>query len=114
MDQLEITKSPENSKMTFGLKGRLDTTTAPQLETEINSLSEGVHNIEFDLKELEYISSAGLRVLLMTQKEMKKKARTDIRVFNVSSEVLEIFKITGFDDIINIEPADETPQEGET
>ena len=91
---LDINKTPNDTEMVIALKGRLDTLTAPQLEEELNSATEGASCLVFDFTELEYISSAGLRVLLSAQKTMVK---------NVSDEIREIFDVTGFSDILTIE-----------
>ena len=96
-----ITKKKEDSKLDLVLEGRLDTTTAPQLEQEINAEIEGVTELAFDFAALEYISSAGLRVLLSAQKKMNKQGKMVIR--NVSEEIDEIFNVTGFSDILTIE-----------
>ena len=83
------------------LTGRLDTITAPALDASINECSEYTKNLVLDLKNLEYISSAGLRVLLSAQKKMQKIG--SMKVKNVCEEVMEIFEITGFADILVIE-----------
>lgn len=98
---LNINKALEDKKMTITLEGRLDTTTAPQLEEEIKSSIEGVEDLCFDFTALEYISSAGLRVLLSAQKIMNKQGQMVVK--NVSDEVKEIFEVTGFSDILTIE-----------
>ena len=79
-------------------EGRLDTNTSPELESEYKKLDE--KNIVLDLEKLNYISSAGLRVLLTMQKEMNKKG--SLEIINVCDEVLDIFEVTGFNDILNI------------
>ena len=81
--------------------GRLDTTTAPALDKTINEDVADVKNLVLDLKELEYISSAGLRVLLGAQKKMQKIG--SMKVTNVREEVMEVFEMTGFADILVIE-----------
>lgn len=81
--------------------GRLDTTTAPALEKTIMENVSGIKNLTLDLKELEYISSAGLRVLLSAQKKMQQIGK--MKVINVCEEVIEVFEITGFADILTIE-----------
>ena len=81
--------------------GRLDTTTAPTLEKTIMENVSGIKNLTLDLKELEYISSAGLRVLLSAQKKMQQIGK--MKVINVCEEVIEVFEITGFADILTIE-----------
>jgi len=98
---LNITKNANGSELKIILEGRLDTTTAPQLEAELNSSIAGVTDLKFDLEKLEYISSAGLRVLLSSQKTMNKQGKMVIT--NASSEVKEIFDVTGFSDILTIE-----------
>ena len=98
---LDIKKTPNGSDLTIALKGRLDTLTSPQLEEELNADIEGVENLWFDFSELEYISSAGLRVLLSAQKTMNTKGSMTVK--NVSEEIREIFDVTGFSDILTIE-----------
>ena len=83
------------------LVGRLDTTTAPALDKTINNDIEGTKNLVLDFKSLEYISSAGLRVLLGAQKKMQKIG--SMKVTNVCEEVMEVFEMTGFADILVIE-----------
>ena len=85
----------------MALQGRLDTTTSPQLENELKTALDGVTELIFDLAGLEYISSAGLRVLLSAQKTMNKQGSMTIR--NVNSDVMDVFDVTGFVDILNIE-----------
>ena len=98
---LNITKNANANELKVILEGRLDTTTAPQLEAELDSALSGVTDLKFDLEKLDYISSAGLRVLLSTQKIMNKQGKMIIK--NVSEEVKEVFEITGFLDILTIE-----------
>ena len=81
--------------------GRLDTTTAPALDKTINEDIEGTKNLVIDLKGVEYISSAGLRVLLSAQKKMQQIG--SMKVKNVCEEVMEVFEMTGFADILVIE-----------
>lgn len=97
---LDIKKTPNEKDLTIALKGRLDTLTAPQLEEELNASIDSIENLEFDFMELEYISSAGLRVLLSAQKAMNTKG--SMTVMNVSEEIREIFDVTGFSDILTI------------
>ena len=87
--------------MTVMLEGRLDTTTAPQLETEMKENLNGVQELILDFEKLEYISSAGLRVLLSTQKTMAKQG--SMKLIHVSDVISEIFEVTGFADILTIE-----------
>lgn len=98
---MEIIKTKENTLLTLALEGRLDTTTAPQLEAELKASADGVTELVFDFTKLEYISSAGLRVLLSAQKLMNKQGKMTVK--NVCPEILEVFEITGFSDILTIE-----------
>jgi len=98
---LNITKNSNGSELKLILEGRLDTATAPQLEAALNSALAGVTSLKFDLEKLDYISSAGLRVLLSSQKTMNKQG--SMVISNVSPEVKEIFDVTGFTDILTIE-----------
>ncbi len=95
---LNITKTNENNALTFALAGRLDTTTAPQLEGELKDALDGAASLTLDLEKLEYISSAGLRVLLSAQKKMAGK----MTVTHVGETIMEIFEFTGFSDILTI------------
>ncbi len=97
---MEIVKTQDGSKLTVGLIGRLDTTTAPSLEAELNASLGGITELEMDFAKLEYISSAGLRVLLAAQKTMNKQGSMEL--FNVNEDVNEVFEITGFADILTI------------
>ena len=96
---IEIKRNAEET--TIVLVGRLDTTTAPALDKTINNDIEDTKNLILDLKSLEYISSAGLRVLLGAQKKMQKIG--SMKVINVREEVMEVFEMTGFADILRIE-----------
>lgn len=98
---LNINKVKDGDKLNISLEGRLDTTTAPQLEEAVNASVEGVKDLSFDMTKLEYISSAGLRVLLASQKIMNKQGNMVVK--NVSEEVAEIFEVTGFSDILTIQ-----------
>ncbi len=95
---LNITDRREDNALTLALEGRLDTTTAPELETVLNEQLGDATELVFDMKELEYISSAGLRVLLSTQKRMNRQG--SMKVVGVSETIMEIFEITGFCDIL--------------
>jgi len=101
MDKLTIEKNADNGKLTISLKGRLDTTTAPSLESEFKSSLNGVTELIIDLKELVYISSAGLRVLLSAQKVMNKQGKMLVK--NSNDDVKDVFEVTGFIDILNVE-----------
>ena len=98
---MTIEKKLDGSKMTVAIKGRLDTTTAPQLEAELRSGLDGITDLVFDFTSLEYISSAGLRVLLSTQKTMNRQGTMVVR--NVNADVMEVLEVTGFVDILTIE-----------
>ena len=98
---LSIVKKAENNGLTVTLEGRLDTTTAPQLETELMGSLEGVTSLVLDFEKLEYISSAGLRVLLAAQKVMMKQG--EMKVIHVNEVVMEVFEVTGFTDTLTIE-----------
>lgn len=98
---MTINKTTEGDKLTISLEGRLDTTTAPDLDAEVKSSTDGVKELVFDFANLDYISSAGLRVILSAQKTMNKQG--SMVVTNVSDEVKEVFEITGFADILTIE-----------
>ena len=96
---IEIKKNKE--EVIMEITGRLDTTTAPALEKTINENIDGVKTLILDLKSLEYISSAGLRVLLSAQKKMQQVGA--MKVINVCELVMEVFEMTGFADILTIE-----------
>lgn len=98
---LNIVKSEDAGKLNVALEGRLDTTTAPQLEQELKGALDGVTELTMDFEKLEYISSAGLRVLLATQKVMNQQGKMTIT--HVSDVIHEIFEVTGFVDILSIE-----------
>ena len=98
---MQITKELNGEKLTIKLEGRLDTNTAPQLETELNGAIEGITELVFDLSRLEYISSAGLRVLLSAQKTMNKQG--EMVITGANETILEIFEVTGFCDILTIQ-----------
>ncbi len=98
---MEIKTTRNDNELTVALSGRLDTLTSPDLEDKLDEELEGVERIIFDLGELEYISSAGLRVLLGVYKMMDEMGGMLIR--NVTESVMEIFEVTGFSDILDIE-----------
>lgn len=98
---MTIHKDLTESTLKLGVEGRLDTTTAPELEAELKASLDGVTRLELDFAGLEYVSSAGLRVILSAQKTMNKQGSMVIR--NVSETVMEVFEITGFSDILTIE-----------
>ena len=96
---IEIRKNTKD--ITIGIAGRLDTTTSPDLNKTINEDVADTDNLVLDLKNLDYISSAGLRVLLSAQKKMQKEGT--MKLINVCEEVMEVFEMTGFSDILTIE-----------
>lgn len=100
---MNITKTEAKSgaELTLSLEGRLDTTTAPQLEAELRSGLDNVQNLVIDMEKLVYISSAGLRVLLKAQKVMNKQGKMTVK--NVSQDIKDVFEVTGFDELLNIE-----------
>lgn len=98
---MTITKKIEGSALTVAVEGRLDTVTSPDLEAALSESLEGVTELTLDFSGLEYISSAGLRVLLATQKKMN--AQGSMKVCGVNETVGEVFEVTGFADILTIE-----------
>ena len=98
---MTIDKKKEGNRLVLAVSGRLDTMTAPELESVIKDNMDGVEEPILDFKDLEYISSAGLRVVLGARKAMGDKGSFAVR--NLCSDVREIFDITGFSDIITIE-----------
>ena len=98
---LNIKKEANGENLTVMLEGRLDTVTAPELDSELKPALKGVSSLVFDFKGLEYISSAGLRVLLSAHKIMLNQGTMVVR--NASEEIMEIFDVTGFSDVLNIE-----------
>lgn len=97
---MNIVKTVDGSKLNVALEGRLDTSSAPQLEAEMKAL-DGVTELVIDMAGLEYLSSAGLRVLLAAQKTMNKQG--SMVLHNVNETIMEVFEITGFVDILTIE-----------
>ena len=98
---MEIKNNQAGDNLTIEIIGRLDASTAPQLEKELNASLNDVKNFVLDFNELEYIASAGLRVLLVAQKRMNKQGKMIIK--NVSEEVKEVLDMTGFINFLNIE-----------
>lgn len=96
-----INKTKNDSTLQYSLEGRLVTTTAPQLETDLKDSLDGVTELIFDFEKLAYVSSAGLRVLLTAQKIMEKQGKMVIR--NVCSDIMEVFEVTGFASVLTIE-----------
>ena len=98
---MTIHKTRNETELTLALAGRLDTTTAPELEGELKSSLDGVTGLVMDFEKLEYISSAGLRVLLSAQKTMNRQG--SMKLIHVNEVVMEIFEVTGFSEILTIE-----------
>lgn len=98
---MTVEKNLNGNTLTITLAGRLDTSTAPQLEAELKESLPGVEHLALDFAALEYLSSAGLRVLLAAQKQMNQQG--DMVVRNVNETIAEIFEVTGFCDILTIE-----------
>ena len=98
---MTIQKMKNGSALTIAPEGRLDTNTAPELEAVLKEELNGVEDLTFDLEKLDYISSAGLRVLLSAQKTMNNRGK--MKVVRPNEMILEIFEVTGFTDILTIE-----------
>ena len=98
---MTINKKQDGTTLEIAVEGRLDTTTAPQLEAELKHSIDGITALTMDFANLEYISSAGLRVLLSAQKVMNKQGTMVVR--HVNETISEIFEVTGFVDILTIE-----------
>ena len=98
---MTINKNLNGNQLTIALEGRLDTTTAPELEAELNQSLGNAESLTLDFSKLDYISSAGLRVLLSAHKAMSPKG--GLKVTNVNEIVREVFEVTGFSDILTIE-----------
>ena len=98
---MTIEKTTENEKVTLTVSGRLDTTTAPELEAALDEVLENTKELIFNLENIEYISSAGLRVILKAQKSMNTKG--SMKLTGVNDSIMEVFDITGFLDILTIE-----------
>ena len=98
---MTIEKKQDGSELTIALEGRLDTNTAPELEALVKESLDGIASLTFDIAKLDYLSSAGLRVLLSAQKAMARQGT--MKVVNVSDIIMDIFEVTGFTDILTIE-----------
>ena len=99
---MNIAKKVDGNALTLCLEGRLDTTTSPQLDEEIETALDGIRDLTMDFSELSYISSAGLRVLLRAQRKMNA-CEGKMRLIGVSDTIMEIFEVTGFSEILTIE-----------
>lgn len=98
---MQTTLEKEDGKLTIAVSGRVDTTNAPEFEKCINENTEGITALVLDVAEMKYVSSAGLRVFLKAQKKMD--AIGSMKIINVQDDVMEIFDMIGFSDILNIE-----------
>ena len=98
---MTILQTKNEKALTIALEGRLDTTTAPELEAVLKDTLAGVEELTFDFEKLDYISSAGLRVLLAAQKTMNRQG--SMKVIHANEMILEIFEVTGFADILTVE-----------
>lgn len=98
---MTINQELKDSVLTLALEGRLDTLTSPQLEEKLNASLDGVSDLVLDLEKLDYMSSAGLRVLLAAQKRMNQQG--SMKVTHVNPIIMEIFEVTGFSEILTIE-----------
>lgn len=102
---MKIDKFKNNGKLKLVIEGRIDTQTSPELENVLKGVISDISELIFDFSKVSYISSAGLRVLLMAHKTMNEQEK--MSVVNVSDDILEIFELTGFTDILTIEPLSE-------
>ncbi len=98
---MTITKKHEGKKLTLALEGRLDTITSPELSAVLDAELDGVTELLLDMEQLVYLSSAGLRVILTTQKRMNRQGK--MTVAHVCADIMEVFEITGFVDILDIQ-----------
>ena len=99
---LNIRKTIQNDAVTFELEGRLNTASAPMLQDAVDEVIGDAAAIVFDFKKLEYLSSAGLRILLTTQQAMEETGRPDVTVQGANADILGVFAVTGFDSVLNI------------
>ena len=97
---MEIIKEVNGKELTIKLTGSLDSSTAPRLEEEVSNSLKGIENLIFDFEKLDYLSSAGLRILLVAQKVMNKQGKMSIH--HVNSDIMDIFNMTGFNNILDI------------
>ncbi len=98
---MNISKKMNGTELVVTLEGRLDTTTSPNLEAELKQSMDGAESLVMDVAALEYISSAGLRVLLSAHKAMSRKG--GMKILHPNEIVSEVFDVTGFSDVLNIE-----------
>lgn len=98
---MTITKNLNGDLLEIALDGRLDTMTAPELEEELKKSLDGIKNLTVDMKNLEYVSSAGLRTLLIAKKQLHNKG--NVKIVNANDIVKEVFEVTGFDELLDVE-----------
>ncbi len=97
---MNITQVKDGKNLTLQIEGRIDSKTAPEMESVIREVIDGVEELTIDMKDTVYISSAGLRVLLIAQKQMNRQG--NMKVIHVNEDIMEIFEVTGFADILTI------------
>lgn len=97
---MNITQVKDGKTLTLQIEGRIDSKTAPEMESVIREVIDGVEELTIDMKDTVYISSAGLRVLLIAQKQMNRQG--NMKVIHVNEDIMEIFEVTGFADILTI------------
>ena len=100
---MDIKKTNQNGVLTFELEGRLDSVSAPELEAAVNESINDAGSVVFDFTKLEYLSSAGLRILLTTQQLMEEKGLPDVTVKGANSVIKSAFEVTGFNNLLNVE-----------
>ena len=100
---LKIDLEKKENEVTMVLDGRLDTTSAPEAEAVLRELLPDYDAVTIDMEKLEYISSAGLRVLMVAKKELKKKGSDKLKLIHVNEIIMEIFEVTGFTELFHIE-----------
>ena len=98
---MNIKRKKENSNLIVNVNGRIDTVTAPEFEAGVKPYLDGITNLTIDFKDVNYVSSAGLRVLLSLQKKMMTPG--EMKLINVSRAVNDVFEVTGFDEILTYE-----------
>jgi anti-sigma B factor antagonist len=98
---MDINKTVDGSTLTFAVSGRMDTSTTPLAQAELDGSLEGINELVFDFRNLDYISSVGLRLLLSAQKQMNKQGK--MKIINVNEDIMDIFDDVGFTGIMNIE-----------
>ncbi len=98
---MTINQNKSENKLTYAIKGRIDTKTAPELEAALKGALDGITELVFDFTNVSYISSAGLRVLLIAQKQMNKQG--SMTILHANEDIMEIFEVTGFSEILTIQ-----------